>query len=192
MTTFEKIRAEIAENQKVISETLSFDKENEFYNGKWAGFELSLAIIDKYAEQEPSRDMKEIEEILKCDADAETKCKMISNILTAKPHYFAEQEPCDDAISRQAVIEWLKAKDIIKMSSQEEMARKELKALPSVRPQEKTGHWIKYQEPWGGMQGWKCSKCKNHYDVSSVYTIIPYNFCPNCGAKMVEPQESEE
>ena len=51
MTTLEKIRAEIAENQKVISETLSFDKENEFYNGKWAGFELALAIIDKYAEQ---------------------------------------------------------------------------------------------------------------------------------------------
>lgn len=42
---------------------------------------------------EPSRDMEEIEEIINCDADAETKCKMISNILTAKPHYFEEQEP---------------------------------------------------------------------------------------------------
>lgn len=41
----------------------------------------------------PSRDMEEIEEIINCDADAETKCKMISNILTAKPHYFEEQEP---------------------------------------------------------------------------------------------------
>ena len=50
--------------------------------------------------------------------------------------------------------------------------------------QQKEGHWIKYQEPWGGMQGWKCSNCENHYDVSSVYTIIPYNYCPNCGAKM--------
>lgn len=37
---------------------------------------------------EPSRDMEEIEEVINCDADAETKCKMISNILTAKPHYF--------------------------------------------------------------------------------------------------------
>ena len=28
--------------------------------------------------------LEEIEEIINCDADAETKCKMISNILTAK------------------------------------------------------------------------------------------------------------
>ena len=38
--------------------------------------------------KEPSRNMKEIEEVINCDTDAETKCKMISNILTAKPHYF--------------------------------------------------------------------------------------------------------
>ena len=43
-------------------------------------------------EQELSRDMEEIEEVINCDADAETKCKMISNILTAKPHYFEKQE----------------------------------------------------------------------------------------------------
>ena len=42
----------------------------------------------------------------------------------------------DRAISLETVIEWLKAKDIIKLSSQEEIARKELKQLPSVNPQE--------------------------------------------------------
>ena len=42
------------------------------------------------------RDIKEISEIMKCDADAETKCKMISNILTAKPHYFEKQEMSED------------------------------------------------------------------------------------------------
>ena len=42
--------------------------------------------------KKPSRNMKEIEEVMNCDADAETKCRMISNILTAKPHYF-EEEP---------------------------------------------------------------------------------------------------
>lgn len=40
--------------------------------------------------KEKSRDMAEIEEIINCDADAETKCRMISNVLTAKPHYFEE------------------------------------------------------------------------------------------------------
>lgn len=52
--------------------------------------------IDKI-EQEPSRGMEEIKEVINCDADAETKCKMISNILTAKPHYFEEpfiNKPC--------------------------------------------------------------------------------------------------
>lgn len=49
-----------------------------------------LAI--KALEQQQSRDMEEIKEIIECDADAETKCKMISNILTAKPHYFEKQE----------------------------------------------------------------------------------------------------
>ena len=44
---------------------------------------------------------------------------------------------CEDAISREAVIEWLKAKDIIKMSWQEENARKELSDLPSVQPSHK-------------------------------------------------------
>lgn len=43
--------------------------------------------------QEPSRNMEEIAEIMRCDVDAETKCRMISNILTAKPHYFEKQEP---------------------------------------------------------------------------------------------------
>lgn len=47
----------------------------------------------KALEQEPNRDMEEIREIMECDADVETKCKMISNILTAKPHYFEKQEP---------------------------------------------------------------------------------------------------
>ena len=37
------------------------------------------------------RDIKEIEEVINCDADAKIKCKMIFNILTAKPHYFEEK-----------------------------------------------------------------------------------------------------
>ena len=47
------------------------------------------AIIEAL-EQEPSRDMEEIKEVINCDADAETKCKMISNVLTAKLHYFED------------------------------------------------------------------------------------------------------
>ena len=51
-----------------------------------------LKHLPSVTPQEPSRDMKEIEEVINCDVDAETKCKMISNILTAKPHYFEEPQ----------------------------------------------------------------------------------------------------
>jgi hypothetical protein len=51
-------------------------------------------------------------------------------------------EPSGDLISLETVIEWLKAKDIIKLSSQEETARKELKALLPVNPQEPSGDAI--------------------------------------------------
>lgn len=51
----------------------------------------------KALEQEPSRDIEEIEEVMNCDADAETKCKMISNILTAKLHYFDDTQESEDA-----------------------------------------------------------------------------------------------
>jgi len=37
---------------------------------------------------ESSRNMEEIEEIINCDADAEIKLEMISNIVYSKPHYF--------------------------------------------------------------------------------------------------------
>lgn len=50
-----------------------------------------------------------------------------------------ESQPCEDAISRESVIEWLKDKDIIKTKKQEENARRELIKLPSVTPQTR---WI--------------------------------------------------
>lgn len=66
--------------------------------------ELKLEELERRIEaleKEPSRNIEEIAEIMKSDADAETKCKMISNILTAKPHYFElSQEPCEDTIKQ--------------------------------------------------------------------------------------------
>ena len=46
-----------------------------------------------------------------------------------------EAQPCENCVRREAVIEWLKDKDIIKTKNQEENARRELVALPSVTPQ---------------------------------------------------------
>lgn len=94
-----------------------------------------------------------------------------------------KQDPCDDAISRESVIEWLKDKDIIKTKNQEENAKRELAELPSVQPTRPTGRWINLENtkykgqvlPFWGRYG--CSKCGGHGEGT-------FNYCPNCGAKM--------
>lgn len=48
----EDIKAEIVEHQNIVEEALHFDKKHEFYNGKWAGIELALGVIDKHIGKE--------------------------------------------------------------------------------------------------------------------------------------------
>ena len=63
-----------------------------------------------------------------------------------------------------------------------------LRYVIGMLEQERTGTWI--EEP---INNFKCSCCGEYacddYDASG--TPKHYKFCPNCGAKMVEPQESE-
>lgn len=89
-----------------------------------------------------------------------------------------EQDPCSDAISRQAV----KAYKYHRMVYPN--FEKYVDMLPPVNPQPKTGHWIKTSltQVSGGdfKRGFKCSHCN--------YVIVTndFNYCPNCGAKMQE------
>ena len=52
-------------------------------------------------------------------------------------------------------------------------------AIKVLEQEPKTGHWI------DSSNGWMCSECNkdNTFDT---------NYCPNCGCRMVEPQESED
>lgn len=54
--------------------------------------------------------------------------------------------------------------------------------------EQKTGHWIMTSDYYTGAYGTidyvKCSCCGKD-------SLEEGNFCPNCGAKMVEPYESE-
>lgn len=54
-------------------------------------------------------------------------------------------------------------------------------AIKALEQEPKTGHWMKSNI--GGAK--VCSVCNAHMGLSS------FKFCPSCGAKMVEPQESE-
>ena len=91
-----------------------------------------------------------------------------------------EQQPCDDCISREAVIEWLKDKDVIKMKYQEENARRGLASLPSVTPQPKIGHWIIIDDCEQFIA--KCSECGR---IEDSRMINKYPYC-HCGAKMLQ------
>ena len=59
---------------------------------------------------------------------------------------------------------------------------------PTITPIQRTGHWIKdsqFTKPY-------CSECGTScFGLHGFdYMISPY--CPSCGAKMIDPQESEE
>lgn len=95
-----------------------------------------------------------------------------------------QQEPCEDCISRQAVIElcegwWLG-------HTKEDDFATEIRALPSVNPQ-KIGHWIVGEKYYMGERNGCCSVCEDYY----TNDWFEMKYCPNCGAKMVEQQESE-
>ena len=51
-------------------------------------------------------------------------------------------------------------------------------ALPSITPKRKTGKWIPSDNGF-----WACSECKFPSEAHGANII--YNFCPNCGAKMI-------
>ena len=55
-------------------------------------------------------------------------------------------------------------------------------AIKALEQEPKTGHWIsgKYKDT--------CSRCRCTYPKNIGFK----NYCPNCGARMVEPQESED
>ena len=130
-----------------------------------------------------------------------------------------EQEPCEDCISRQALQEWIKDKsfgDIVVASEhnfdclppvkpqessedvvsrgvfeqvmwERDVAIEQLKDLGyGLGEKPKTGNWI---DRWWeeGCEGdcirWRCSECGRKESWQE-------NFCPSCGARMVEPQEN--
>ena len=94
-----------------------------------------------------------------------------------------EQEPCEDCISRQAVLDMqYRIDDSETLSTRDVVNVDDIEDLPPVKPQPKTGHWIETDSDdscW-----YMCSECHRRTDDKSDY-------CPNCGRRMVEPQESE-
>ena len=188
MTTLEKIREEIDTRFKQAG----IENTRFYYD--------VLEIIDKYAEKEPCDDA--VSRILKrmwnCRGKHTTsidKVKMEQIIREELLSVTQKHIECDDAVSRQAVDDYI-VKLLDGYLYDEERTRLEnlcayLWELPSVRPQEPTGH---------------CKDCKYfEYDsvakVDGVPLIVAHEICSKwgdgCKTKedgycfLFEPRESE-
>ena len=100
-----------------------------------------------------------------------------------------EQEPCEDAISREpftdsTICEGISCNECSfnRKNKGGCILEERVMRLPSIQPQPKTGYWI-FDEILD--KHYYCSECKS-------MGVDYWDFCPYCGAKMVEPQESEE
>lgn len=103
---------------------------------------------------------------------------------------------CEDAISRQAVIDATVKKNSIWNSitnSKGENLEEIISQLPPITPQPKIGHWVKNKD--GNIY---CSFCgcgalyDKVYPGESVFgkaIRVKSTFCPTCGAKMQEGKE---
>ena len=154
----------------------------------------------KALEQEPRKD----EVILTKEEYGELVSSEFDNGYAKGFREALEQEPCEDFISRADVIDRVITYfDHIKKDNDEwskgyeagaEDAISVIKSMPSVTPQEpKTGHWEQYGNSWEDK--FKCSECgKEQPKILCGERIIGHwsDYCPNCGCRMVEPQESEE
>jgi hypothetical protein len=117
---------------------------------------------------------------------------------------YKEQEPCTDAISKQAAIRWVKTecnpygKPTLDFESGKKVIE-HLKHMPSVTPKQKTGH-LKLVER-GKNIDLCCSNCGavRIKDIAYNYTTdelskmedfknllkhSEMSYCPSCGAKM--------
>lgn len=109
-----------------------------------------------------------------------------------------EQQTCEDAVSREAVLDAMYALCDTGETLKENPWRdnpyidavvETIERIPSVNPQ-RTGHWIQTQEKDDAEPFilWECSEC--HKEFRSVVHKVS-NYCPSCGCRIVEPQESE-
>lgn len=122
-----------------------------------------------------------------------------------------EQEPCTDAISRQAALALTdelkddlpdddRLSDMV-MSHNEGVLeyQTKLSLLPPVTPAEKVGRWIMPVQDDGMSDPIyyqvRCSECGFDLDPQTwhqeLYQFGADKFCPNCGAKMVDLHKSE-
>ena len=103
---------------------------------------------------------------------------------------YAEQEPCEDAVDRQALVnEFQNTEDAEYCKWSTDGIVSVIKDMPSVQPKAKTGRWIE-REDYNQDPYYDCSVCGESW---TTIEGTPWNngmkFCPNCGSAMTEGSE---
>lgn len=113
-----------------------------------------------------------------------------------------EQEPCEDAVSRADLLNAIYELDAAfddnfelddgrcYKTDLEKMAMK----LPLVQPNQRAGEWTEDGHNLGDnwiFTGWKCSVCGRYARKDRYDRYIKSDFCPDCGARLVDQQENE-
>ena len=178
----------------------------------------ALDVAIKALEQEPCDD--EYIKVPKKALKYRTKGMVAYNAEWLKNHFDIEravicgaQQPCEDTISRQAAQAKIKSICDEYRLSYEDGERKAATGgsayalghafddLPLVTPQPEIGCWIDDNEneidAQYGRHLYKCSECNEYADMfvggtEDWWDLEKPNYCPNCGARMIEEQESEE
>jgi hypothetical protein len=110
-----------------------------------------------------------------------------------------EQQPCEECISRQALLEAFGLSEKSRKyggdhSGYDTLMKYEiqdiLEDLPPVRPQQKMGRWIESTGHDDRDHFYTCSECGRNINLICGAKLADYPYC-HCGAKMVEPKESE-
>jgi len=99
-----------------------------------------------------------------------------------------EQQPCEDCISRAAVLDKKELVELEDGQSFYSINPKDVETLPSVTPQPKSGEWIDKGYDIGNCWA-TCSECDGYArgyakDTGWGHDYYFPKFCPHCGARM--------
>lgn len=101
-----------------------------------------------------------------------------------------KQEPYEDAISRQAVLEIVRDMHGLARADVLSHTINQIEKLPPTTPKPKTGYWIKEKSlhGWDG-KSYQCSVCGRSIHIDpEVEDLTDYPYC-HCGAIMTESEE---
>ena len=97
-------------------------------------------------------------------------------------------EPCEDCVSREAVLDALtkigRWKHYFNEAQTVAECIRAIENLPPVTPKQRTGEWNDYYTSQKGNDVFNCKLCGATFIVTQGKDDM--NFCPSCGAKMGE------